>query len=164
MEGADAFSPPGYEFKASQDDFVARAVQAAPKSPAAVDKELMRRKVWELGKSPFSNIFSTLLMLYFSGDHLSIMSLMLCAMMVSGPLRAFLSFKATFQPYDEALGSGDPVVRKSKLVFVGINLAVLAVAVWKIGRLGILPFTEADALRHLPVWSADGHAQINVSF
>ena len=103
-----------------------------------------------------SNIFSTLLMLYFAGSHLSIMSVMLCAIMVSGPVKAFLGFRSSFKVFDDALPPNDPMLRQSKIVYLLINAGVLAIGVWKIGQLGILPFTEADYLRSSPVFTSDG--------
>ncbi len=102
-----------------------------------------------MGKSPFSNVFSSLLMMYFSGSHLSLMSLMLCLMMLMGPVKSFLSFRSTFAPFDQALRS-DAVLLRSKAVFLLINGAVFSIALWKIWQLGVLPITPADLMRYAP--------------
>lgn len=150
-------APPGYHLKVAQDDFVSQRV--APKSAVSLDKELMRRQVWDFGKSPFSNIFSTLIMLYFAGNALSIVSLMLCGVMVSGPIKAFLGFSSSFKVFEDSLGRQDAALIKAKVVFILINLAILAVGTWKISMLGILPFTSADVLRSLPIYSTEGLAE-----
>ena len=46
----DRLDPPGWEFGAADDDFV--APQRKKQSPGAETIAVMQRKVWELGKSP----------------------------------------------------------------------------------------------------------------
>jgi hypothetical protein len=104
-------------------------------------------KVWELGKSPASNIFSTLLMLYFSGSQLSLMSLMLVGLMLMAPIKSFLNFGKSFAYFDQHLEK-DITVVKSKLLYIGINLAILAVAIYKINQIGLLPFSDDDFSRY----------------
>lgn len=152
--------PPGYDFKPQEDNFVSPSssspAQRQKQAPGEVDLVLLKRKAWEHGKSPLSNIFSTLLMMYFAGSHLSIVSLMLCAVMISGPIKSLMSFKSSFKIFDDALlGKDETILFSAKAVYLLINAAVLAVAIWKIGQLGLLPFTEADYLRSMPVYTSD---------
>jgi hypothetical protein len=112
----------------------------------------MRNKAWEIGKSPLSNVLYSLVMLYFSGSHLSLMSLMLCFMMLAGPVKAFLAYRSTFAPFDQAL-KRDATLLRSKAVFLLINSGVFAIAIWKTWQLGILPITAADWMRYAPVFT-----------
>ncbi len=79
--------PPGFEFEKQDDDFEVQHVPVRPQVDAAALKRLMQHRAWQMGKSPIQSIFSSLLMLYFSGNQLSLMSLMLCFMLVTGPIK-----------------------------------------------------------------------------
>ena len=142
---------PGFEMSFEDDTFVGKQVKSGvrPRSPEET-RALLRAQVWQLGKSPLSSVFSSLVMMYLSGSHLSIMSLMLCVMMLSSPLKALFAFRSSFAPFDAQLPAGDSAVLRSKLVYVAVNGAVLCVAVWKTLQLGILPLTPEDWLRYAP--------------
>lgn len=126
--------------------FVARRSRAQEMDRASKQR-VLRYQVAQLGKQPLQSIFSSLLMLYFSGSHLSLMSLMLCFMLLSGPLKGFLSFRESFAPFEEEL-KGDAALARAKVTFLFIHGAVFCVAAWKTWQLGILPITAADFTRY----------------
>ena len=145
--------PPGYEFDVSDDDYeLPKQVQEMAKREKKDDKMILRLKVWELGKSPASNILSTLLMMYFSGNILSLMSLMLVGLMLSGPIKSLLNFKRNFEPFDKHLNK-EMIVVKSKLLYILINLAILGTAIYKINKMGLLPFSDDDMARSWPAFT-----------
>jgi len=137
--------------KAEDDNFV-----GGRRGDAAVDPNIVRRKAWELGKSPLGSVITTLLLMYFAGSTLSIMSLMMCGMMILSPIRSLMALEATFRPFDELL-RGDPAVFRSKCVFVSIHLFVLLAALYKFAQLGVLPVTAADYIRSVLVPAEDPH-------
>ena len=165
--------PPGFEFEKQDDDFEVQHVPVRPQVDAAALKRLMQHRAWQMGKSPIQSIFSSLLMLYFSGNQLSLMSLMLCFMLVTGPIKGecvktirlglrergtkkkkkkkkkkgFLSFRESFGPFETVL-AGDSKLMQAKLLYLSVHVAVFAVAIWKTWQLGILPITAADLIRY----------------
>lgn len=78
------------------------------------------------------------------------MSLMLCAIMIVTPVNSLLSLEAAFRPFDALLGR-DAALLRAKAVYVLVLLGVLGVSLWKLGQLGILPITDADFIRSLPL-------------
>ena len=143
--------PPGFLMKEEDDNFVV-STRRVRRATEEVDKDILRKKVWEVAKSPLGNIVSTLIMLYLSGDALSIMTIMLCVMMISGPVKSFMSFGRSFTYFDEHL-KGDQVVLQAKVVYLLINTGILGIGLWKFWKIGILPFSEADLLRFAPAYS-----------
>lgn len=125
---------------------------------ATVDKEMIRRKAWEIGKSPMSNIWLSMLMLYLSGDVLSVMSIMICAVMISGPVKSLMAYRNSFAWFEQHLGPDDASLRRSKLVYLAINLVVFSVAIYKIAALGVLPITRRDVMGWLSVYTTQGEA------
>lgn len=155
--------PPGFEFGREDDNYV----EERRASSSSVDSEAMRRRMWQhrawqLGKSPIQSVFYSLLMLYFAGSHLSLMSLMLTFMLLSGPIKGagkkevvgtlkpkatgLIEFRRAFEPFEEAI-PGDATLRRAKVLYLTIYGAVFLVALWKTWQLGVFPITPADLVR-----------------
>ena len=69
---------------------------------------------------------------------------MMVGMWLVNPINAVLSTQKTFT---ELAGPGKVDLTMAKLVFVGLNLCLLAVALYKLSTLGLLPITAADWVR-----------------
>jgi hypothetical protein len=90
-------APPGFGFREQDDNFVLPGEQGRVVEPnAALEKRVMQHRAWQMGKSPFQSVFSSLLMLYFSGSQLSLMSLMLCFFMLTGPIKGAKQMALSF--------------------------------------------------------------------
>lgn len=139
--------PPGFSMRAEDDNHVARSSATASTAP---DLSIVRKKLWEVAWQPMSGMFTTLLMLWMAGSALSLMGLLLTLMLLANPVRALAGIGTTFAPYD-ALLAGQRTLRNAKLVYTGLQVALLGVAVYKTAVLGILPFAPADWIRHVSI-------------
>lgn len=81
-----------------------------------------------------------------TGNSLQIFSIMMVFMLFKTPLMALLpaNIARTFAPFTTPGTSARllPV----KLAYVAINLLVLALGVWKVNQMGLLPTTRSDWL------------------
>jgi len=84
-----------------------------------------------------------------SGNSLQIFSIMMVFMLFKSPIQAVLSIQSTFARF-ETEGNRDKIVL-SKLVFVLTNCLALALGVWKVNQMGLLPTTTSDWLAWEPM-------------
>ena len=84
------------------------------------------------------------IMMYMSGNTLQIFSIMMVFMLFKNPVTALLSTNEVFRKY-ETEGT-----RKwlwgIKATYVAMNLVALALGVWKVNGMGLLPTTRSDWL------------------
>jgi ER membrane protein complex subunit 4 len=83
-----------------------------------------------------------LIMSYMSGNSLQIFSLMMVAMLFKGPFQAIASTNSTFSKLETEGNKGKMILVKA--TFVGMQFMLLALGVWKIGQMGLLPTTQSD--------------------
>ena len=72
-----------------------------------------------------------------SGNSLQIFSIMMVFMLFKNPITALLNIQRTFIPFETA-GNKDEMVLV-KLVFVATNGLLLALGIWKVNGMGLLP-------------------------
>jgi hypothetical protein len=75
--------------------------------------------------------------MYMSGNSLQIFSIMMVFMLFKNPITALLNIQRTFIPFETA-GNKDEMVLV-KLVFVATNGLLLALGIWKVNGMGLLP-------------------------
>lgn len=86
-------------------------------------------------------------MAWMSGSSIGIFSIMVMGYMLYGPLQTIANIGATFKAYeDDGVSLALP-----KLVFVALNLGVVAVGLYKAHSLGLLQITDSDWAIYLPV-------------
>ncbi len=73
---------------------------------------------------------------------LQIFSLMMVAMLFKGPLQAIAATNSTFTKLETEGNKGKMILVKA--TFVGMQCMLLALGVWKIGQMGLLPTTQSD--------------------
>merc|ERR1712113_1051693 len=78
--------------------------------------------------------------LYMSGSQVQIFSIMMVGMSLYNPLNAILNTNATFAP----LGAENVDLTLAKLAFIAVNGLGVAIALYKLSTLGLLPITSAD--------------------
>ncbi|KAK9480944.1 hypothetical protein V1514DRAFT_274811 [Lipomyces japonicus] len=105
---------------------------------------LKAKKAWEIALSPSKSLPMNAIMSYFSGSSLQIFSLTMTFMLFSNPVKAIASVSSTFARY-ESEGNSTRLLQ-AKLVFVALQLATIAVGVWKMGSMGVLPTERSDWL------------------
>jgi hypothetical protein len=72
-----------------------------------------------------------------SGNSLQIFSIMMVFMLFKNPITAILNIQRTFIPFETA-GNKDQMLLV-KLMFVATNGLLLALGIWKVNGMGLLP-------------------------
>ena len=81
-------------------------------------------------------------MMYMSGSSINIWSMMVVGHAFYNPIKALLSIDAAFARYASVDAEIDLTL--PKLAFIGCNAAMLALALWKLNTMRLLPITAAD--------------------
>ena len=71
-----------------------------------------------------------------------IFSLMMVAMLFKGPLQAIAATNSTFSKLETESNKGKMIFTKA--TYIGMQCMLLALGVWKIGQMGLLPTTQSD--------------------
>ena len=101
-------------------------------------------------------------MLYMAGNQLNTFSISICSGAILSPLSAILNVQRTFahlkSPMDENGGggtnagaAGGDALQMPKLIFIALNLVWLAIGLYKMSTMRLLPTTSAD-WTHYIVW------------
>ncbi|ETO14511.1 hypothetical protein RFI_22871 [Reticulomyxa filosa] len=141
-KGDDENFPPGYvrgkfsEDSSAQTDNSSNATNGGGNSEANRNNILLRQ-AWDTAKSPFRQIFMTALMMYMSGNVISIFSLMMIMMAMWNPISALINVNNAFARYENA--DNPSQLYLPKLVFMLLNLISIGIGVWKFDSLGLLP-------------------------
>ncbi|UKZ60343.1 uncharacterized protein TrAtP1_001624 [Trichoderma atroviride] len=81
-------------------------------------------------------------MMYMSGNSLQIFSIMMVFMAFKNPIVGLMSTNQAFERFQTDSNSGQ--ILQTKLVYVAMQFLALAVGVWKINSMGLLPTTRSD--------------------
>jgi hypothetical protein len=90
--------------------------------------------------------------MYMSGNSLQIFSIMMVAMLFKSPVQAVLQIQPTFARY-ETEGTRDKILL-AKIAYVLCNMSLLALGIWKVNGMGLLPTTRSDWLLWEPMREA----------
>ena len=82
--------------------------------------------------------------MYMSGNGLQIFSIMMVVMLFKTPVTAVLGMNTMFARF-ETEGNRDKIAL-AKVVYVLGNVALLALGLWKVNGMGLLPTTRSDWL------------------
>lgn len=118
-------------------------VQDAPPRPVLV------RRAWETAFAQLKSLLYACFTLWMSGSTLSLFSVTLLASVLYMNLQALRRTRAAFAPLealDESLGR-DRALAPQKAVYAGLSVAGVALALYKVHRLGLLPTAPADFAR-----------------
>ena len=91
-----------------------------------------------IATSPGKQIAMNAFMMYMSGKNLNIFSISITSMAILTPVMSILSIQTTFA----SLEGVD--LQMAKLIYVGLNLVWLAVGLYKMSVMRLLPTTSAD--------------------
>lgn len=108
------------------------------KPPTTAETDTLKiKKSWELAIAPAKQLPMNAIMMYMSGNSLQIFSIMMVFMLFKNPIIGLMQTNQVFARF-ESEGT-----RKSlwlvKLVYVAMQLAALAMGVWKVNGMGLLP-------------------------
>ena len=87
--------------------------------------------------APVKQLPMTAIMMYMSGNSLQIFSIMMVAMAFKNPIMRMLATNQAFERF-ESEGTKSSLVMV-KAVYVGMQILALALGVWKINGMGLLP-------------------------
>ncbi|XP_055693176.1 ER membrane protein complex subunit 4 [Lutzomyia longipalpis] len=129
---ADIASPPGYNPTVGQSH-----------SEVAKDTDqnhLIMKKSWDIALGPIKQVPMNLLIMYMSGNSISIFPIMMVGMMLIRPIKALFSTGATFKVIEGTAVAGQ------KFVFLLGNLVNMGLALYKCHSMGLLPTHASDWL------------------
>lgn len=106
-----------------------------------------QRHVMNIAYGPGKNLLTTAFMLWMSGSSIQIFSIMMTGMSLLNPLKAIFSVNDAFKMFNKEEGID---LRIPKLIFVGLQILGVAVALYKCSTMGLLPLTSADWVGYLP--------------
>ena len=98
---------------------------------------LKLKKAWEVALAPVKSLPMTAIMMYMSGNSLQIFSIMMVFMAFKNPAMGLMNTNQAFEKFHSE--SNAPQMLQVKFVYVVCQLVALAVGVWKINQMGLLP-------------------------
>lgn len=98
---------------------------------------LKLKKAWEVALAPVKALPMTGIMMYMSGNSLQIFSIMMVFMAFKNPLVGLMNTNQAFERFQTETNSGQML--QVKFVYVAMQLLALAVGIWKINAMGLLP-------------------------
>lgn len=146
--------PPGYpsQLSGSSKDRKAKAAAATAAAAAAPRKQptpeemdtLKLKKAWEVALAPVKSLPMTAIMMYMSGNSLQIFSIMMVFMAFKTPLLGIIGTQQAFERFESDGNRGR--LLQVKAAYVVMQIVALALGVWKVNAMGLLPTTRSDWL------------------
>ncbi|XP_031631451.1 ER membrane protein complex subunit 4 [Contarinia nasturtii] len=130
--GNDLPSPPGFNPSVGQSHMEV--------TMDTDQSHLILKKSWDIALGPIKQVPMNLLIMYMSGNSISIFPIMMVGMMLVRPIKAIIATQATFKVIEGTQAAGQKIV-----YFLG-NLANVALAVYKCHSMGLLPTHASDWL------------------
>uniref|UniRef100_A0A914E2B8 ER membrane protein complex subunit 4 n=1 Tax=Acrobeloides nanus TaxID=290746 RepID=A0A914E2B8_9BILA len=137
-----SMNPPGY----TPNFVAAQQVEQGGRNDQQ-QQHLLNKRAWDMALGPVKALPMNMLMMYMAGNTISIFPIMMVAMMVWRPIKALMSVNAAFKPLETENGTSLIV---HKLIFLLGNMGAIALAVYKIHTMGLLPTHASDWLDFVP--------------
>ncbi|CAN6992301.1 unnamed protein product [Brassica oleracea var. botrytis] len=138
----DILDPPGFSRAPPEQDDSATSRQ---KKDAEANWKL-QQKAWEVAQSPFKNLMMMGFMMWMAGNTVHLFSIGITFSALWQPLSALQSVGKIFEPFKD----NKVELLMPKLVFLALNLGGLALGIWKLNTLGLLPTHASDWVSSLP--------------
>lgn len=113
-------------------------------SPIRQVLTLNLQKAWEIATGPGKQIPMNLFMSYMSGNSLQLIPITMTLMLFTGPLKAVFSVNNAFQGLESEKTKQDILL--AKLTFVFLQVVVMAIGVYKLNSMGLIPNRRGDWL------------------
>jgi hypothetical protein len=127
---ADAIVPQKKDAKDS------KVAQRKPPTPDEMDT-LKLKKAWEVALGPIKGLPMTAIMMYMSGNSLQIFSIMMVFMAFKNPIMGILGTNQAFERFETETNKAK--IFQVKLAYVVMQLVALALGIWKVNAMGLLP-------------------------
>lgn len=98
---------------------------------------LKLKKAWEVALAPVKQLPMTAIMMYMSGNSLQIFSIMMVGMAFKNPIMGLMATNQAFEKF-ESPGTKAQLLTV-KAVYVAMQILALALGVWKVNGMGLLP-------------------------
>lgn len=95
------------------------------------------KKAWEVALAPVKQLPMTAIMMYMSGNSLQIFSIMMVAMAFKNPVMGLVATNQSFERFESEGTKSKLLVVKA--VYVAMQLLALALGIWKVNGMGLLP-------------------------
>lgn len=130
--------PPGFTTVKAISSKSKSAVATPRKQPTPEQMDTLKlKKAWEIALAPAKQLPMNAIGMYMSGNSLQIFSIMMVFMLFKGPILAVIGIQGTFQRL-ESPGIAQQMLLV-KAAFIGCNLLALALGIWKVNGMGLLP-------------------------
>ncbi|KAI5861632.1 hypothetical protein GGS23DRAFT_142941 [Durotheca rogersii] len=140
--------PPGYpsQSAAVSKKQASKEAKALPrKQPTAEEMDTLKlKKAWEVALAPVKSLPMTAIMMYMSGNSLQIFSIMMVFMAFKNPIMGIIATNQAFERFESE--SNKAKIIQAKLAYVAMQMVALAVGIWKVNAMGLLPTTRSDWL------------------
>ncbi|PGH13678.1 hypothetical protein AJ79_03527 [Helicocarpus griseus UAMH5409] len=120
------------------------ATSAALLRKSAETDALKLKKAWEIALAPTKQLPMNAIMMYMSGNSLQIFSIMMVFMLFKGPIQGLININTAFAKFETESTKGQML--GVKLVYVLMQGLLLALGIWKVNAMGLLPTTRSDWL------------------
>lgn len=110
---------------------------------------LKLKKAWEVALAPVKNLPMTAIMMYMTGNSLQIFSIMMVFMAFKNPIAGLFATNQAFEKFETE--TNKTKMLQVKLAYVVMQLVALAVGIWKVNAMGLLPYA-APSLSCLGNW------------
>ena len=98
---------------------------------------LKLKKAWEVALAPVKQLPMTAIMMYMSGNSLQIFSIMMVGMAFKNPIMGLMATNQAFEKLESEGTKGK--ITMVKAVYVAMQLLALALGIWKVNGMGLLP-------------------------
>jgi ER membrane protein complex subunit 4 len=98
---------------------------------------LKLKKAWEVALGPVKGLPMTAIMMYMSGNSLQIFSIMMVFMAFKNPIMGLMAVNQAFERFQTESNRGK--IAQVKLAYVAMQLLALALGIWKVNAMGLLP-------------------------
>lgn len=139
--------PPGFTAAATGGKKQQASLKVAPPRapPTTAEMDVLKlKKAWEVALAPVKQLPMTAIMMYMSGNSLQIFSIMMVVMAFKNPVMGLMATNQAFEKF-ESEGTRQNLLMV-KAVYVAMQILALALGVWKVNGMGLLPTTRSDWL------------------
>lgn len=98
------------------------------------------KKAWEVALGPIKGLPMTGIMMYMSGNSLQIFSIMMVFMAFKNPIMGLLGTNQAFERFETE--TNKQKILQVKLAYIVMQLVALALGVWKVNNMGLLPLVK----------------------
>jgi len=135
--------PPGYTPTSKKSG--SKQSQSARKPASTEETDTLKvKKAWEVAIAPAKQLPMNAIGMYMTGNSLQIFSIMMVFMLFKAPVSAVFNIQNTFARF-ESENNRDKILL-AKIAFIATNCLALALGIWKVNGMGLLPTTRSDWL------------------